>query len=132
MFVLPFCGIGQTVFGKWKTVDDKTGVAKAIVEIYKVDGEVHGKIIKIFKESERDRLCSACKGDKRNQPFEGLVIIEGLEKDGDTYEDGIITDPENGETYNCKIWLDEDNPNQLKVRGYISFLYRTQTWERYQ
>ena len=28
-------GWSQTVFGKWKTIDDRNGMAKAIVEIYK-------------------------------------------------------------------------------------------------
>jgi uncharacterized protein (DUF2147 family) len=28
------------------------------------------------------------------------------------------------------MWLEEDNMDELKVRGYIYFLFRTQTWLR--
>ena len=30
----------------------------------------------------------------------------------------------------CKIWLNPDNPDELMVRGYWAFVYRTQTWQR--
>ena len=32
------------VLGKWKTIDDETGKAKSIIEIYEVNGKFHGKI----------------------------------------------------------------------------------------
>jgi uncharacterized protein (DUF2147 family) len=59
------------------------------------------------------------------KPIVGLEIIRNMEKDGDEYEDGDILDPENGKVYRCKLWVEE---GKLRVRGYISFLYRTQTW----
>jgi hypothetical protein len=31
------------VTGKWKTVDDETGQAKSIVEIYEKSGKIYGK-----------------------------------------------------------------------------------------
>lgn len=118
----------HTVVGKWKTIDDNTGEAKSIVEIYKKGDKIYGKIKRILNEANRNRLCVACKGDDYNQPIEGMVIIKSLEKDGDQYEDGTILDPENGKEYRCKIWVDKNNPNILNVRGYIAFLYRTQQW----
>ncbi|TPN89265.1 DUF2147 domain-containing protein [Aquimarina algicola] len=120
----------QEVIGKWKTIDDNTGEAKSIVKIYKEGNKIYGKIERILNEERRKRLCEECKGADHNKPIEGLVIIKGLEKDGDEYEDGTITDPENGKVYRCKIWVDEDDPNTLNVRGYIAFLYRTQKWIR--
>jgi uncharacterized protein (DUF2147 family) len=59
-----------------------------------------------------------------------LEIIQGLEKKGGVYKGGEILDPENGKTYTCKIWLNEEDTDQLMVRGYVAFFYRTQTWER--
>jgi uncharacterized protein (DUF2147 family) len=56
--------------------------------------------------------------------------MRDLEPDGDHFEDGEITDPENGKTYDCKIWLDDNNQDILHVRGYVSFFYKTQDWER--
>lgn len=131
---LVFAGLNsdaQTVFGKWKTINDETGKANSIVEIYEKDGgELHGKLLKIIKEEDRNSICSNCDGDMKNKPIEGLVIMQGLEKDGDQYVGGTVTDPKSGKEYKCKIWLDKENPDLLNVRGYIAFFYRTQTWER--
>ena len=118
----------EEIIGKWKTIDDNTGEARSIVEIYKKGDKIYGKIQQILNEADRGNLCEECKGSDHNKPIEGMVIIKDLEKDGDGYEDGTILDPENGKVYRCKIWVDKDNPKVLNVRGYIAFLYRTQQW----
>ncbi|WP_109300568.1 DUF2147 domain-containing protein [Aquimarina sp. AU474] len=120
----------EQIIGKWKTIDDNTGEPRSIVEIYKKGDKLYGKIAHIINEADRGNLCEECKGSDYNKPIEGMVIIKNLEKDGDEYEDGTILDPENGKVYRCKIWIDEDNPKVLNVRGYIAFLYRTQQWIR--
>lgn len=122
----------QTIFGKWKTRNDETGKANSIIEIYKEGDEINGKVVKILKESDRGRLCENCEGKLKDQPVEGLELMTGLKDKGGEYSGGIITDPETGKEYRVKVWLDENNPNLLKVRGYIAFFYRTQTWERVQ
>ena len=38
----------KTVLGKWKSIDDATGKALGIVEIYEQDGMIYGKIIDIL------------------------------------------------------------------------------------
>ena len=120
----------QDVVGIWKTIDDNTGEAKSHIEIFKKDGKVYGKIIKILNPEARDRVCSEGEGEDKNIKILGMNIIKGLERDGNEYSGGTITDPENGKIYKSKIWLTEDNPNRLKVRGYVAFLYRTQEWIR--
>lgn len=122
--------LAQDVTGKWKTVDDSTGEAKSIVEIYKKDGKVYGKILELINPDRKDPVCEECPGDDHNKPIVGLVFIKGLEKDGDEYTNGKILDPQNGKLYKCYIELDK--PNLLKVRGYIGFslLGRTQYWYR--
>jgi len=131
IFVAPVAA--QSVVGKWKTIDDETNKVKSIVEIYKKDGKVYGKILKLFKEpgEDQDPLCDKCEGDLYNKKIIGMQIINGLEKDGDEWEadDGIL-DPAKGTLYDCKIWVDEDDSKILNVRGYIGFFYRTQTWHR--
>jgi uncharacterized protein (DUF2147 family) len=76
-----------------------------------------------------DQLCDKCKGDKRDKPVLGMEIIAGLAKKGSAYSGGKILDPENGKTYDCKIWREGD---ALKVRGYVAFFFRTQTWQLVQ
>jgi len=122
--------VAQDVTGKWKTIDDETGEAKSIVEIYKQNGKVYGKVVEILDPKKRGLTCDKCTGTDKDKPILGLVIIKGLKKDGNEYNDGTITDPNNGKVYKCYIEL--DGPNKLDVRGYIGFslLGRTQTWTR--
>ncbi len=120
----------QSVLGKWQTVNEETGLSTSIIEIYKVGDELNGKVVRILNEEDRDRLSTKCEGEMKNKPIEGLVVMTGLEKSDGEYEGGTVTDPKSGKVYRCKIWLDEDNPKILKVRGYISIFYRTQTWIR--
>lgn len=122
----------QTIVGQWKTVDDETGQAKSIVELYKDNGKLYGKIITLLVPEDQGKLCVKCTGKDYNQPIEGLIIAKGLtkDKDGNTYEGGTIFDPEKGKEYKCKMWIDQSDPNTLNVRGYVAFLYRTQKWYR--
>lgn len=120
----------QSVVGKWKSIDDETGEAKSIVEIYEDSGKIYGKIVDILNPDRKDALCEKCEGDEKNKPILGLKIIKDLKKKGNEYKGGTIFDPQKGKEYKCKIWVDEDDTNKLNVRGYIAFLYRTQNWYR--
>lgn len=121
----------QSVFGKWKTIDDRTGKPKGVIEIYKKDGLMYGNVIKILEEGKEGVKCTKCEGKLKDKPVEGMEIITAGEK----HEDGEwkgkrLFDPEQAMTFRFKIWLNPDNPNELKVRGYLAFIYRTQTWLR--
>lgn len=129
-FAMIFNAQSQTVFGKWKTIDDETGQAKSIVEIYEKAGKIYGKIIDIVNPEKRKNLCSKCSGEDKNAPILGLIIIKGLVKDGDEYNGGKILDPVKGEEYKCLIAL--EGKDKLKVRGFVgvSLFGRTQYWYR--
>ena len=129
-FSIIFNAQGQTVIGKWKTIDDETGQAKSIVEIYEKSGKIYGKIIEIVNPEKRKSLCTKCSGENKNAPILGLTIIKGLVKDWDEYNGGKILDPNKGEEYKCLIVLEEKD--KLKVRGFVgvSLFGRTQYWSR--
>ncbi|KFF02735.1 DUF2147 domain-containing protein [Flavobacterium hydatis] len=120
----------QTVIGKWKTIDDQTGEAKSIVEVYEQSGKIYGKVVEILREDHKKDVCTSCSGVLKNKPILGMVIINGLKKDGDEYNGGTILDPTNGKVYKCYITL--DSANKLKLRGFIGFslLGKTQYWVR--
>lgn len=120
----------QTIFGKWKTVDDENGMENGIVEIYEKAGKVYGRIIEILEKEKKYFKCEMCEGEDKNKPILGLVIIKGLKKKGDFYEGGKVTDPKNGKSYHCKMSL--EGKDKLIVRGYIgiSLFGRSQTWFR--
>ncbi|MDY3364190.1 DUF2147 domain-containing protein [Riemerella anatipestifer] len=115
--------------GKWKTIDDETGQAKSIVEIFKKsDGKYYGKVIQLLIKPA-DPNCSLCKDDRKGKPILGMEVIRGIKKDGNTFDGGTITNPKNGKVYKCSI---EREGNKLNVRGYIgiSIAGRTQVWHK--
>lgn len=126
--LLPLFAFSQNIIGKWKTIDDKTGKAKSVIEIYEEDGKYFGKIVEILTPGKENSLCDLCSGDKKDKPVLGMVILMDLEKDGDEWNDGEILDPNEGKTYSCYVSLESND--KLKVRGYIGFslLGRTQYW----
>jgi hypothetical protein len=71
------------VTGKWKTIDDETGKAKSVVEIYEKSGKIYGKIIELIDPATKNRTCETCPGEDKGKPILGLTIIKGLIKDGD-------------------------------------------------
>jgi uncharacterized protein (DUF2147 family) len=119
----------QEVLGKWKVTNEQ-GRVNSIVEIYKNGQAYYGKVVRITKEEDRDKRCEKCPGELKDAPIEGLNVIRGFEKEGDEYVNGILLDPKSGKEYKGKIWIDENDPDKLNVRGYIAFFYKTKTWER--
>lgn len=121
----------DSIFGKWKTIDDATGKPRAVVEIYQKDGKAYGNIIRLFRSPEQDQdpICDKCNGVEHNKKVIGLEILKAMEKDGDEWEDGTILDTESGKVYDCKLWLED---GKLMVRGYIAFFFRTQEWLPYK
>lgn len=117
--------------GLWKTFDDKTGNARAIVRIYEQAGKLFGRIERSFTPGAEHRVCAVCTDERKDQPILGLVIIRNMKSRDGEYAGGDILDPESGSVYRCRFHLDQDGM-RLIVRGYIgiSLLGRTQTWQR--
>jgi len=121
--------------GVWKTIDDETGKPKSLIRISESNGELRGRIEKLFREPGEDPnpRCEKCEGNLKDQPIVGMTILTGMKKDGDEYRGGQILDPANGKVYKSKMAL-TDGGKKLDVRGYIGvpMLGRTQTWVREQ
>jgi uncharacterized protein (DUF2147 family) len=121
----------STPVGVWQAIDDKDGEPSSHIEIYEVDGKLHGKIIKLIGE-EDNILCEKCKDEKKDKPVLGMEIMWKMKPHKENeWKGGKIMDPENGKEYKCKLKLAEENI--LEVRGYVGFslLGRTQKWYRY-
>ncbi|MEL6655007.1 MAG: DUF2147 domain-containing protein [Bacteroidota bacterium] len=127
LMVISLPVFAQSPIGSWKTIDDDTGQASSHVEIYQQGGKLFGKVTKLLQE-DPNTVCDQCSGSNKNKPVVGLVIIEDLKQEGNSWASGTILDPKDGKEYNCEIWLEGGN---LKVRGkHWTGLYRTQTWYR--
>lgn len=119
--------------GLWKTIDDETKREKAYVRIAMAGGVLTGRIEKLLDPAEQDAKCEKCEGAKKDQKVAGMVILEGVRREGSNehWDGGTILDPNNGKTYRVRL-LPKDGGKALDVRGYIGapMLGRTQTWIR--
>ena len=123
-----------TPVGTWRSIDDKTGEAKAQIRIGEAAGALTGRIEKsLKKDTASDATCVECTDDRKGQPIAGLEIIRGGRKaDGkDVWEGGKILDPENGKEYRASFTPIEGGA-KLEVRGYLGPFWRTQVWQRVQ
>ncbi len=118
--------------GIWKQIDDKTGLAKSLIEITETNGELTGKVLKVLRSDKGPHpLCDKCSGALKDQPVIGMEILKNMKPDGDSWSGGTILDPKSGSTYRCNMKV-IDGGQKLKVRGYIGFALfgRTQVWLR--
>jgi uncharacterized protein (DUF2147 family) len=123
--------------GQWRTIDDRTGEPRSVVEIVReADGSFSGYIRELYDASRRQAVCEVCPDDwGKNQPLIGLQILRDLHPRGNDYRGGQILDPEEGKVYGVRLQT-TDNGQRLEVRGFLrvplmgSALGRTQTWER--
>ena len=132
LFAGLFCNTfmqAQSIAGIWKTIDDTDNIEKSHIEIYEESGKYHGKVIKLLEGSTMSH-CAKCKGDKKDAPITGMVILEDMNGHNDQWKDGRILDPASGKTYKCVIEL--EGSDKLKLRGYIGLpaFGRTQYWHR--
>jgi lathosterol oxidase len=128
-----FIAEGQTVEGEWTTYNEETGTALSTIEIVKSGNSIKGKVKEIFLEPFQgdDPICTRCPEERKDKKVIDMNFLWGFKKDGDDWDEGKILDPQTGEVYNSKLWL-EDN-STMKVRGYggmMDLFFRTQTWKR--
>ena len=108
-------------------------IKDAKIQIYKAnDGKYYGKIVWLrdpLKNGKPKVDENNSKKELQNQPLVGLTILKGFKKEGDSFVDGTIYDPQNGKTYDCKMTY---KGKTLGIRGYIgfSFIGRSTTWEK--
>ena len=119
-----------TPAGRWRTFDDKTGKAKAVILLYEEKGLLFGRV-ETLVDPDAVKICDKCSDERKGQPVTGMVVIRRMKKDGDEYTGGDILDPKNGSVYRCKMRLVEQG-RKLSVRGYLglSLFGRSQTWVR--
>ncbi len=133
LFTLTSFSVAATLspIGRWATIDDETGEIKSQVTIWEENGELKGRIDEIIDKEEPTPRCGECKGERKDQPIEGMIFIWGLKEKGDGWAGGTILDPANGKEYKAKVKVAEEGA-KLEVRGFIGFavIGRTQVWNR--
>ena len=115
--------------GKWKTLDDKSGKAMTITEVYEAkNGTLAAKIT---ENLGLPATCSDCSGSYKGKPMVGIVTLWNLKanKDG-TWGGGNGYKPSEDRTFNAKSVKLIDGGKKLEVKGCVSFICRTATWVR--
>ncbi|EPG66390.1 DUF2147 domain-containing protein [Leptospira wolffii] len=134
LFLSFFAGLSADplpVTGVWRTYSDD-GKEESTVEIYEQGGKIYGKVTGLVDPNDKDgkpARCTACEGAEKDKPVLGLVIIKGLQADGDKWSGGRILDPNDGVWYKCLLKAVEGG-KKLEVRGYVGFslIGRSQYW----
>lgn len=124
----------NTPVGYWKTIDDKTGKPRSIVRIFELNGELRGRIEKLLDvpSGAKPPTCHECPGDKKDKPVLGLEFLWGFRRDGASWGEGAVLDPEEGKVYKANLEL-QDGGKRLKLFGFVRVLFkigRSQTWTR--
>jgi uncharacterized protein (DUF2147 family) len=131
--IVPLRAAEPSAVGLWEQVDETSGKAESWFRITERNGVYEGAIVKIFYKPGEDQnwVCDKCEGAERGAPVLGLMLIKGMRRNGDTYEDGTIMDPRDGSVYRALMRLSADG-RKLEVRGYlgISLFGRSQIWNR--
>ena len=118
--VAPVAAQAPSPIGRWRTIDDKTGDTKSIVEIRDTPSGLEGVVVKVFSPPapSPNPLCDECSGERKGKPILGMQIMWGLRKNGAEYIGGRVFDPNNGKTYRGKIMvLVEDELDGLFSSG---------------
>lgn len=55
------------------------------------------------------------------------VVLKNMIYKNNQWTNGTIYDPQKGNTYKCKVWIEN---NTLKIRGYVGLFYETETWTK--
>ena len=122
----------QTIEGSWLTYDPRNEKPLSIVDIYVVEGQYYGRITKLYQWPPNDPnpICVKCSGDKKNQPWVGLVILEQFVPNGNQYQGGTLLIPKYGVSLPCTLVYDPQKPDSLEVVGRVGFITKSSTWTR--
>lgn len=99
------------IVGLWRSIDDKTGFSKGIVEIKKDNNGIYsGKIVGIFPRPgyTPKTHCLQCPKPYTNLPLINLQVISNMTADPKNpreYQNGTILDPISGKIYTSRISL---------------------------
>ncbi len=126
------------VLGYWRTIDDQTGFAKAIVHIQKAkDGTYLGTVAETVERPDYKpaEFCQDCPAPFTNRRIVDMPLVWNIRPDPSKelhYIGGYAIDPLSGKIYAGEFRLSTDG-RRLSMRGKVigaGFLNRTQTWMR--
>lgn len=115
--------------GKWKTLDDKTGKAMTVTEVYEAkNGTLAAKIT---ENLGLPATCADCSGQYKGKSMVGIVTLWNLKAQMDgTWGEGNGYKPSEDRSFKAKSVKLVDGGKKLEVKGCVAFICRTATWVR--
>ncbi len=114
--------------GKWKTLDDESGKAMTVTEVYEAkNGTLAAKIT---ENLGLPATCDECGGANKGKPFVGIVTLWNLKAGKDGSWSGNGYKPSDDRKFNAKSVKLVDGGNKLEVKGCVAFICKTATWVR--
>jgi uncharacterized protein (DUF2147 family) len=109
--------------GRWLT-QDRGGV----IEIFPCAHALCGRIAGLAEPHGAD---GSIPTDHAGKPKCGLVILRDVVESGAGSWNGLITNPDDGATWHCELWVDDRG--RLRLRGYVltPLFGETQVWSPY-
>lgn len=139
---LSWANANDPILGYWRTIDDTTGFAKAIVRIQNAqNGSYLATIVATVERPDYTpaEKCINCPAPFTDRKIIGLPLLwnlrasEKLTRSNEKrYVDGFVIDPLSGKFYQGEARVSRDG-RRLTLRGHIigvPFMGRTQTWLR--
>ncbi|MDN4011803.1 DUF2147 domain-containing protein [Chryseobacterium gambrini] len=144
-FYLKFLTLFLVVFASFLNAQNKTDITgqwesdnddRFRLEFFKVGNSYEARMLAGSKIVESDGRTS--KKDTKNpnpqlrsRNLVGVVSLKGLIWKNDEFINGNMYNPQDGKTYTCKAWIEN---NKLYLRGYlgISILGKTITFHKYK
>ena len=67
----------QSCLGYWITIDDESGLKKSVVELYKKDEKMYGKVVYIYKRGKDGphTLCELCCYEEALKHFDKAIAL---------------------------------------------------------
>lgn len=117
------------IIGVWLTIEGKSQIRT----FKATNGKYYGKIV-WMRDDPQKKDTNNPDLSLRDRPLMELMILNGFSYNNNKnqWEGGTIYDPDNGKTYDCFMWL-EDDKQTLQLKGYVlgmKFIGRTTTWTR--
>lgn len=125
-----FAQSSTSPIGRWKTLDDETGKAMTVVEVYAAkNGNLAAKIV---ENIAAPATCEKCSGKDKGKSIIGMPILWNLKAKGDgTWGDGQGFKPSAGMNFKAKSVKLLDGGQKLQVTGCKAvFICRDATWVR--
>lgn len=114
--------------GKWKTLDDKTGKAMTVTEVYMTkNGTMAARIV---ENLGLPATCADCSGEHKGKPTVGMLTLWNLKEKNGVWGGGDGYKPSEDTKFKAKSIKVIDGGKKLEVTGCKSIFCRTATWVR--